>query len=322
MTMTLFNKAYSPVVAAVLLACWMMAGACSKEKVEAPYPYHELKTFKVVAASGDTIQAAVAEGSIILYWPFDEPVPATITPLISVSEKATVSPASGTAIALKDSVSYVVSAQTGATASYKLRVIVNQPELQINDGTDMVGQLGANLSIGGITYVIPDLNVTSAYLVSSTGVETKCAVNGFVELGSNDYALEMATPDVDTGSYRLKVVSATKTVMSTKAFVKVIYPLPSVVAPTTAITVKRGATFTLNGNNMRGMLAGRARLTGGQVYYDLELAGFDLTSVTYRIPADFPLGNYNLLHTAFRNYQGVTIYLRAGTINPVLIVTE
>ncbi len=309
-------------VATVLLACWMIAGACSKEKVDAPYPYHELKTFKVVAATGDTIQAAVADGSIILYWPFDEPVPATITPLITVSDKATVSPASGTAIAIKDSVSYVVTAQTGAAAAYKLRVIVNQPELQINSGSDMVGQLGANLSIGGITYLIPDVNVTSAYLVSAKGEETKCTINGFTELGANDYALEMATPDVDTGSYKLKVISATKTVTSDKAFVKVIYPLPSVVAPTAAITVKRGQTFTLNGSNMRGMLAGRARLTGGQVYYDLELAEFDLTSVTYRIPADFPLGNYNLLHAAFRNYQGVTVYVRAGTINPVLIITE
>ncbi|WP_148230706.1 hypothetical protein [Chitinophaga pinensis] len=320
--MTFFNRTYSQVLATVLLACWIMAGACSKEKVEAPYPYHELKTFKVVAVTGDTIQAAIADGSIILYWPFDEPVPATITPLVTVSDKATVLPASGTAIAVKDSVSYVVTAQTGVTASYKLRIIVNQPELQINSGTDMVGQLGANLSIGGITYVIPDLNVTSAYLVSAKGVETKCTINGFTELGANDYALEMATPDVDTGSYKLKVVSATKTVTSEKAFVKVIYPLPSVVAPTTAITVKRGERFTLNGNNMRGMLAGRARLAGGQVYYDLELAEFNLTSVTYRIPADFPLGNYNLLHTAFRNYQGVTVYQRAGTINPVLIITE
>ncbi|TWW00761.1 hypothetical protein [Chitinophaga pinensis] len=320
--MTFFNKTYSQVVATVLLVYWMIAGACSKEKVEAPYPYHELKTFKIVATTGDTIQAAVADGSIILYWPFDEPVPATITPLISVSDKATVSPASGTAIAIKDSVSYVVTAQTGATASYKLRVIVNQPDLQINDGIDMAGQLGANMSIGGITYLIPDVNISSAYLVSATGVETKCTINGFTELGANDYALEMATPDVDTGSYKLKVVSATKTVTSERAFVKVIYPLPSVVAPTTAITVKRGGTFTLNGTNMRGMLAGRARLTGGQTYYDLELAEFDLTSVTYRIPADFPLGNYNLLHAAFRNYQGVTVYMRAGTINPVLIITE
>lgn len=322
MTMTFFNRTYSQVVAAVLLACWMIAGACSKERVDAPYPYHELKTFKVVAATGDTIQAAVADGSIILYWPFDEPVPATITPLIAVSDKATVSPAAGTAIAIKDSVSYVVTAQTGATASYKLRVIVNQPELQINSGTDMAGQLGANLSIGGITYVIPDVSVTSAYLVSAKGEETKCTINGFTELGANDYALEMATPDVDTGSYKLKVISATKMVTSDKAFVKVIYPLPSVVAPATAITVKRGQTFTLNGSNMRGMLAGRARLTGGQLYYDLELAEFNLTSVTYRIPADFPLGNYNLLHAAFRNYQGMTVYMRAGTINPVLIITE
>jgi hypothetical protein len=49
---------------------------------------------------------------------------------------------------------------------------------------------------------------------------------------------------------------------------------------------------------------------------------FDLNSVTYRIPADYPLGNYNLLHAAFQNYLGVTVYLRVGSINPVLIVTE
>lgn len=322
MNMTLLNKTYSQVAAALLLACWMIAGACSKETVEAPYPYNELKTFRVVSAAGDTIPAAIADGSIILYWPFDEPVPANITPLIAVSDKATVSPASGTAVELKDGLSYVVTAQTGATATYKLRLVVNQPEVAISSATDMVGQLGATMSIAGITYLIPDESVTSAYLVSGKGVETKIDIKSFIELGSNDYALDMNTPAVDTGSYKLKIVSGSKTVTSEKAFVKIIYPFPTVVAPTAAITAKRGGTFTLTGTNMRGMVNGRARLTGGQVYYDLELVEFDLTSVTYRIPANFPLGNYNLLHAAFVNYQGTTVYMRAGTINPVLIITE
>lgn len=320
--MKLSNKSTMQLTAAALLLVWLTIGACSKETVQAPYPYNELKTFQVVVGPGDTIPAAISNGNIILYWPFDHEVPDSITPLITISERAVVSPASGIRVSPKDSVSYVVTAETGATASYKLRLVVNQPDLLINDQTDIVGRLEATTDIGGITYLIPDTAFTAAYLVSASGEETRCVINGFTELGANEYAINMATPAVDTGSYKLKVVSGTHTVTSEREYVKIIYPFPTVDGLTTALTLKRGGTFKLNGTNMRGMVAGRARLAGGQTYYNLELVEFDLTSVTYRIPADFPLGNYNLLHAAFQNYLGTTVYLRAGTINPVLIITE
>lgn len=320
--MKLFNISTMQLTAIALLSGWLAMGACSKDTVQAPYPYNELQTFQVVTGTGDTIPAAISNGNIILYWPFDHPLPDSVAPLITISEHAVVSPAPGVRVSLKDSVSYVVTAETGAKATYKLRVVVNQPDLLINDETDIVGRLEATTDIGGITYLIPDTTFTAAYLVSASGVETKCVINGFTELGSNEYAVNMATPAVDTGSYKLKVVSGTHAVTSERDYVKIIYPFPTVDGLTTAITLKRGETFKLSGANMRGMVAGRARLAGGQTYYNLELAEFDLTSVTYRIPADFPLGNYNLLHAAFRNYLGTTVYLRAGTINPVLIITE
>lgn len=319
--MKLFNIPTMQLTAAAFLL-WLTIGACSKETVQAPYPYNELQTFQVVAGVGDTIPAAISNGSIILYWPFDHPLPDSIAPLVSISEHAVVSPASGARVSLKDSVSYVVTAETGAKATYKLRVIVNQPDLLINDGTDVVGRLDATTDIGGITYVIPDTTFTAAYLVATSGAATRCVINSFTELGANEYSINIATPAVDTGSYKLKIVSGAQTLTSERDYVKIIYPFPTVNSVTTAFTLKRGETFTLSGTNMRGMVAGRARLTGGQTYYNLELAAFDLTSVTYRIPADFPLGNYNLLHAAFQNYLGTTVYLRAGTINPVLIITE
>ncbi|PSL33414.1 efflux RND transporter periplasmic adaptor subunit [Chitinophaga ginsengisoli] len=319
--MKLFSISTSQLTVAAL-GLWLTIGACSKETVQAPYPYNELKTFQVVAGVGDTIPAAISNGSIILYWPFDHPLPESIAPLIAVSEHAVVSPASGTKVSLKDSVSYVVTAETGAKATYKLRVVVNQPDLLINDRTDVVGRLEATTDIGGITYVIPDSAFTAVYLVSATGTATRCVINSFTELGANEYSVNIATPAVDTGSYKLKIVSGAQTVTSERDYVQIIYPFPTVNSLTAAFTLKRGGTFTLNGANMRGMVAGRARLTGGQTYYNLELVAFDLTSVTYRIPADFPPGNYNLLHAAFRNYLGATVYLRAGTINPVLIITE
>lgn len=319
--MKLFNIPTMQLTAGALLL-WLTIGACSKETVQAPYPYNELKTFQVVAGAGDTIPAAISNGSIILYWPFDHPLPDSIAPLISISEHAVVSPASGAKVSLKDSVSYIVTAETGAKAAYKLRVVVNQPHLLINDGTDVVGRLEATTDIGGITYVIPDSAFTAVYLVAASGTETRCVINSFTELGANEYSVNIATPAVDTGSYKLKIVSGAQTLTSERDYVKIIYPFPSVNSLTTAFTLKRGATFTLSGANMRGIVAGRARLTGGQTYYNLELVTFDLSSVTYRIPVDFPLGNYNLLHAAFRNYLGATVYLRAGTINPVLIITE
>ncbi|SHM17979.1 hypothetical protein [Chitinophaga sp. CF418] len=319
--MKLFNIPTMQLTAAALLL-WLTIGACSKETVQAPYPYNELQTFQVVAGVGDTIPAAISNGSIILYWPFDHPLPDSIAPLLSISEHAVVSPASGARVSLKDSVSYVVTAESGAKATYKLRVVVNQPDLLINDETDVVGRLDATTDIGGITYVIPDTTFTAAYLVAASGATTRCVINSFTELGANEYSVNIATPAVDTGSYRLRIVSGAQTLTSERDYVKIIYPFPSVDGVTAAFTLKRGGTFTLSGANMRGMVAGRARLAGGQTYYNLELVAFDLTSVTYRIPAAFPLGNYNLLHAAFQNYLGATVYLRAGTINPVLIITE
>jgi hypothetical protein len=320
--MNIIYKGTIQLISAALLLIWLITGSCTKETVNEPYPYNELKTFSVKTAAGDTIPAAISNGNIILYWPYDHVVPDSIAPMITISEHAAVSPADRKSVAVKDSVSYVVTAENGTTSTYKLKFVVNQPALEINDAQSAVGILDGTTSISGITYLIPDVALTSIYLVSEAGVTTQCEINTFEDLGSNDYGVILKTPAVDTGSYKLKVISGGQTITSAKAFVRIIYPYPTVTAVTTAFNVKRGGTFTISGANLRGVVPGRARLTGGTVYYNLELVDFTLTTITYRIPTDFPVGNYNLLHAGFVNYLGATAYLRVGTINPVLIISE
>ncbi|MDM1296420.1 hypothetical protein HX021_19220 [Sphingobacterium sp. N143] len=109
----------------LLISGITLFSSCQKEYEIEPTPFTEITSFKIPYHSGsDTIVAAVAEGIIYVSWPGSSewPIPETVSPIISVAKNASVSPASGTAVTLKDGLQYRVKAQDGTIKTYTIKL--------------------------------------------------------------------------------------------------------------------------------------------------------------------------------------------------------
>ncbi|GAA3920071.1 hypothetical protein GO495_00225 [Chitinophaga oryziterrae] len=291
---------YTLIIAFILFIC-----ACKKETVNAPYPYNEITSFTV----NDHLEGAINDGNIILYWPSSEVLPDSISPVISVSENATVSPASGQKIALKDSVIYIVTSQSGSVAKYVLHLNINQPDILLNENADVLSSLGSTLDLGNLYNVITDTAKTSIYLISKTGVITRLSING---LGYGGYAnwLQANVPEegVDTGWYKIKINSGIRSITSNRYFVYVAPGVPELIL-TDAFTLKRGDTHTFPGKFLPELTFIRARYAPEFTYYNLEIVSRTPNGVTVRIPGTYPLGSYSKLQISYVGTDGYDSYV-------------
>ncbi|HJT74480.1 MAG TPA: hypothetical protein VJ720_10685, partial [Chitinophaga sp.] len=178
--MTIFNKYNGLLIACILL----FSLACKKETETKPYPYNEVTSFVVPIGEGDSLQAAIKDGELILYWPSATAVPATITPVIKVSEKANVQPASGQAVTLADSVTYTVTSESGVKATYKLKLRINQAAISLNDETNLTTAMGGSLVLTNYVHnVIMDTTQTHAFLVSEAEAATPLIISSLEYAG-------------------------------------------------------------------------------------------------------------------------------------------
>lgn len=128
-------KRLSTVVLALSVATFFLS-ACSKTTKEyQKQPYNSIASFSLVGYTGDSITASVDNGNIIVYWAAEAKMPATITPTIVVSPNATISPASGTAVAFSNETVYTVTAQDGTKQTYHLKPVINYPVPKISSIT-------------------------------------------------------------------------------------------------------------------------------------------------------------------------------------------
>lgn len=305
----------------ILLCLSVLASvSCKKETEYAPYPYNEVLSLKINAGGGDKINAAVAGDSLVVYWPSYLARPAKISPEISISDKATITPASGTEVDFTTGTKFSVKAQNGAVKDYFLKVVVNQPPIQIAEQTFTTYQTtkGGTYSFDNGTnarYIIRDAAVSHFYLVDSSNVEYELPLQ-FPEGMQNMIVTVPDESKFKIGGYRIKVVSGAQTAITNDYVFGIIYPASMkgvATALTTSISTKRGQNITFAGTGffeMKDAAVVTFNANGSEIALGkLEIVSFTATSVTYKVPADFPIGTWKL---NVSNTTGANIKLRTS----------
>lgn len=308
---------------ALLLTTATLSFACKKEKEYTPYPYNAITAFNVTAEEGK-VSAAITEDSVVLYWPGWENVPASIKPEITISENASIMPASGETVELKDGFAWTVKAQDGSTKKYYLKLVINQPEIWINEvaiGHPQGSTKPLEILSHSLRYIIPDPAKTKVWLIDATGKEYAMPVSfsdtydGYL----NRMVLLLGWPadGVPVGAYKLKIQSGARTRITEKAQYGILYPVslyPKADEITAPVTVKRGDEITFTGTDFVDMQDGKV-MTYNESWAEVELGkliyvNHTATSAVYRVPADFPIGTYKL--NEWEPGIGVSIGLRTS----------
>lgn len=300
--------------------------ACTKETEYEKYPFKEIAQFSV--ATGNTqVAASISEGKIFLYWPAYMSMPDSVAPVISVSENATISPASGKNVALKSGVVYTVTAEDGQTATYTLQVVVNQPDITIADAADLNGTLKSTLVLDNyVTGVIPDTAITRAYLVPAAGEAIRVKITELSNSAVDRVSMRIEIPEtgVNTGAYKLRIVSSAKTVTSNRSFIVLAPAPPPVPVPnalTAALSVQQGTTFTIAGAGLDGIVEARIRSSADFEYYPLEIVTLTASAATFRVPVGTAAGAYNRLELGYNSPDGLSFVRLTGPA-PIFTVTE
>lgn len=290
------------------ISCFFILAAfvsCKKETEQAPNPYNSIELLSISAGENEKINASFHNDSIIIYWPSYLSKPAKVTPQITVSDKATITPASGTEVAFATGTKFTVKAQNGTAKDYFFKVIINQPDIQVQEATYATVKGGTITVNNGreMRYLTRDANLTKFYIIDNANKETQIPLE-FAELADGSPIMRIKVPDTDdikVGAYKIKITSEERTYVSTGAMFGVLYPnsvKPKVNEIKAPVTVKQGETITFNGTGFFDMK--EARVYGYDANWNeievatLELVSSTATSATYRIPTTFRAGTYQL----------------------------
>lgn len=227
--------------------CAFLLSSCSKEYVD--FPYNEIESFEVKDASGNTLSASIVNNEIILYWPPYQEEPTTLTPTIVVSDRASISPTSGTAISIKtdEPTQYTVKAQDGTTKKYTLKLQINQPMIsaRLSLSADLVYNIGSSPTIGLSTqHILTDKAKTNAFLIDESNKETQLTIK---TLEANGISV-VVPAEPNTGNYRIKIISGIRSVI-TETF-KIAPPAFGAIVTNDMVTrnIKRGEKMLLDYN--------------------------------------------------------------------------
>ncbi|HJU45800.1 MAG TPA: hypothetical protein VJ647_03405, partial [Chitinophagaceae bacterium] len=236
--------------------------ACKKEYEQTPYNYTHLLSFSYTDTAGVVHKAAIQGDSIVIYWPQRLTQTPDIIPTIVVAEKATVNPASGSPVKLANGTSITVTAEDSTKKTYYIKLVQNLPDLVLASNA-VTGELLMNLN-RGITYYFgldsginrPDVGVGVFFKnFYADAPDTKFSLIG---AGEKEIPLNFTlTPDynvsfvmgfdIDTGSYRMKVVNAGRTKISSKQNVTVKYGWQSYGTVSSNLVLTKGGTVTIAG---------------------------------------------------------------------------
>jgi len=201
-----FNKYlfYFPVLIVIIF----LSTSCRKEYVD--YPYNDIEQFTITDELGNQLKAAISGDSIKVYWPPFQTKPDSIMPVITLSEKANISPASGVQVSFTEDTKYTVTAQNGTTRTFILSPMINQPapvfEVQ---NTDLLA-MGSTMRLTG-QYFLPDTNQTKLFLIDANKKEVLLSIN---EDTFSSILIDAQIPmdgSIDTGFYQVKLVSGLNT---------------------------------------------------------------------------------------------------------------
>lgn len=274
--------------------------ACKKEYEIAPEPYTEITSFKIpYNADKDTIVAAVEGETIYVSWPgsTEWPIPETVAPIINISKNASISPASGTAIALKDGLQYQVKAQDGTLKTYTIKLSNGAllPSFQDEETqvTAIVGQSNFSIRMNNLALDGSD----DLYLVDDQNKSYKLISNTFTTF----YVDQQDGSGIPAGDYYAQVINKFSIpVKSSKKFITVPadQSLPYVYFNhTKEWQVKRGEIINLPARHLTKASDIRVvdlKYTEEGYPNSLRLTFLgisdDLKSIRVQIPEDAPVG--------------------------------
>lgn len=272
----------------------VMLFSCKKE--DAKFPYTNIVNF-TVDANGQNVKAAVTGDSIILYFPVGQTIPENITPEIVVSDGATISPASGVSVSLKEAVVYNVTAQTGISKQYKLYVPANQPKPVISIFSGLNTYKGKTfLEIGNVFSFRGDYFdlAATATLINTSNQEKPTKNTHLNPIAWNVEPLEKGNYKqiiLNSGGHRI-VIDTTFEIIDDQYPRSTTFPAP--------VTVKRGADLTINGTNgFDRVTSVKFRLAGTDDMIETQVKSNTATSLIVTIPASFPIGNYDFLQLMY-----------------------
>jgi len=305
-----------------IIVCLFIAVSCKKEYP--PLPYAEMVNFNIKGNNGEVIKGAIENNEITLYWPPEQAVPENITPVITVAEKATVHPASGSTVPFTENTTFTVTAEDGTVLKYRLRPVINSTKPYITNinmtayGTKLFAIIQEEILISG-DYFNTDPGKTQVSFIATDGSEKAASITSATPLRLN------VTSSIPGLYKQVKVVTNNRTAIADAAFeIMAESPNPSLrVAPfSNPITLKRGQQFTWSGGaNMEKVNLVQLRNSVSRVITAIRLVAATKTGWELEIPADFPPGTYNLI---LYTYPNSDYYLggRATLSVPVITITD
>lgn len=261
--------------------------ACKKESPQ--YPYKGISQFTIQDANGTALKAVIDNNDIIVYWPPFMNIPDSVTPVIKLSEKARISPASGQKVAFREGITFTVTAEDGSTQSYKLKPVINQPKPYYTLSAQAV--VGDIILFSEADYIIPDEKKTKLFLISKEGKEVPLVITYLKQNG-----LQAKVPAFDAGTYKLKFISGIYTMEDQ---VELIYGLPYIpwYEP---VAIKRGSTIKLEIWNT--YTTGATKITGVRLkgekgaFYPVSIKSYQADNVVeIQIPDNLAAGVYNAI---------------------------
>lgn len=277
-----------------------MAG-CKKEYINLPSSNAEIESFSIPLTGTAKSSLVVDQQNLTLYWSEDYwgNLPDSIAPVILVSANSTIKPASGVKVALKDGMTYTVTAQDGTVAAYTLKLVINQAQ------PAFIVEVEQNLEIGspatGINFnsylanILWDVSKTKLYLIDPAGTEFRMPVSFINNTSVSTSAIPYSGVLQSGTKYKVKIVSGFRSVESSKAIITTttstnpLDQIPQFFNLEKPVAIKRGETLTLKGRNLNAHPFSYIRLNFSS--QNLEITSISSNEVTVKIPMDYPLGS-------------------------------
>jgi hypothetical protein len=306
-----------PLICLSVLALFM---ACKKTIGLPETLQNKILEYKVTNLQDTVIYGAIddIEKSITVYIPFYYNL-SVIDPEIKLSSGATLAEKIAPVEVDKQDVVYNVKGTDGSTATYKLKVILQNPgKLKIKEASTATNTAvyypNDLITINGNFYA-SDASVVQSFLVAKTG-NTEIPVNyGTVYSSRNlesdgtvNYGLAYQTlrPTIDSGLYFIKVKVFGQTATSQYP-VRISYKQPDFLPLSREL--KQGESFYYNvpqGTVLTSVKSVSVEDKNG-TFIPITIESYTRTQLNLKIPDSFPVGNYS----------GYRIKLEFDTWNPV-----
>lgn len=299
--------------------------ACKKEYEQTPYNYTDILSFSYTDTAGVVRKAAIQGDSIVVYWPQRLTQITDITPTIVVAEKARVNPASGSPVKLANGTTITVTAEDSTKKTYYIRLVQNLPDIAFAV-SGVTGELDLSITRGATTSYGLDSGMSrpgTAIIVYVKNFYADATDTKFSLIGAGDketplnftitpeYNVNFATGfDIDTGRYKLKVVNAGRTKISSKQNVIVKYNAQLYSTISANLTLTKGGTVTIPGTYDQDFpkIVSKLKLvklqfsyihtpdpdtygnviTNDTLTYEFPYVSHTATAATFRVPSNIP----------------------------------